>query len=59
MYREIVVRAYAEEAKSKIDKIRNSGINMTHLILDLLLELDIEEYKKQNSLQHFTNTLKA
>ena len=55
MYREIVVRAYAEESKSKIDKIRNSGINMTHLILDLLLELDIEEYKKQNSLQHFTN----
>lgn len=55
MYREIVVRAYEEKAKSKIDKIRNSGINMTHLILDLLLELDIEEYKKQNSLQHFTN----
>ena len=54
MYRELVVRAYGEEAIKKIDLIRNSGINMTDLILSLIMTADLEkirdEQKKQKEL---------
>ena len=42
MYREIVVRAYGNEAIKKIDKIRKSGIDMTDLVIDAIMSVDIE-----------------
>ena len=42
MYREIVVRAYGEEAIKKIDLLRQSGINMTELVLSAVMLADIE-----------------
>lgn len=42
MYRELVVRAYSDEAIKKIDKIRKSGIDMTDLVIDAIMSVDIE-----------------
>ena len=42
MYRELVVRAYGNEAIKKIDKIRKSGIDMTDLVIDAIMSVDIE-----------------
>lgn len=42
MYREIVVRAYGEEAIKKVDKLRKSGIDMTDLIMSAIMTADIE-----------------
>ena len=48
MYRELVVRAYGEDAIKKIDKLRKSGIDMTDLILSAVMLVDIkEELKRQ------------
>lgn len=48
MYREIAIRAYGEEAVKKIDLLRQSGINMTDLILSAIMLVDIEkELKRQ------------
>lgn len=41
MYREIVVRAYGEEA-IKVDNLRRSGIDMTDLIMSAIMTADIE-----------------
>lgn len=46
-YREIVVRAYGEEAIKKIDLIRNSGINMTELVIDAIMQADIKKLKQE------------
>jgi hypothetical protein len=42
MYRELVVRAYSDEAIKKIDKIRRYGINMTDLVIDAIMRADIK-----------------
>jgi hypothetical protein len=42
MYRELVVRAYSDEAIKKIDKIRRYGINMTDLVIDAIMRVDIK-----------------
>ena len=48
MYRELVVRAYGEDAIKKIDKLRKSGIDMTDFILSAVMLVDIkEELKRQ------------
>jgi hypothetical protein len=46
MYRELVVRAYGEEAK-KVDKLRKSGIDMTDLIMSAIMTADIKEVLRQ------------
>lgn len=43
MYREIVVRAYGEEAIKKIDQLRQSGINLTELVLSAVMLADIKK----------------
>ena len=48
MYREIVIKAYGEEAIKKIDDLRNAGINMTDFLLSAVMLVDIkEELKRQ------------
>ena len=42
MYRELVVRAYDKDAIKKIDKLRQSGINITDLVLDAIMRIDIK-----------------
>lgn len=43
MYREIVVRAYGEEAINKIDKMRMSGVDMTDFVLSAVMTADIQQ----------------
>lgn len=47
MYREIVVRAYGEEAIARIDQLRLAGINMTDLVLSAVMLADIEKLKEE------------
>ena len=47
MYRELVVRAYGEEAIKKIDQLRKSGINMTELVLSAVMLADIEKLREE------------
>ena len=47
MYRELVVRAYGEEAIKKIDQLRQSGINITELVLSAVMLADIEKLRKE------------
>ena len=47
MYRELVVRAYGEEAIKKVDKLRKSGIDMTDLIISAIMTVDIKEVLRQ------------
>jgi hypothetical protein len=46
MYRELVVKAYGEEA-IKIDQLRKSGINMTELVLSAVMLADIEKLREE------------
>ena len=48
MYREIIIRAYSEEEIAQIDLIRSSGINLTELVLDLLMTVNVKPKKKRN-----------
>ena len=47
MYRELVVRAYGEEAIKKVDKLRKSGVDMTDLIMSAIMLADIKEVLKK------------
>lgn len=47
MYRELVVRAYGEEAIKKVDKLRKSGVDMTDLIISAIMTADIKEVLRQ------------
>jgi hypothetical protein len=47
MYRELVVRAYGEEAIKKVDKLRKSGVDMTDLIMSAIMLADIKEVLRQ------------
>ena len=47
MYRELVVRAYGEETIKKIDLLRQSGINMTELVLSAVMLADIEKLREE------------
>ena len=47
MYRELVIKAFGKEEINKIDLIRNSGINMTDLILSLIMTADLEKVKEE------------
>jgi hypothetical protein len=47
MYRELVVRAYGEEAIKKVDKLRKSGIDMTDLIMSAIMLADIKAVLKE------------
>ena len=47
MYRELVVRAYGEEAVKKVDKLRKSGVDVTDLIMSAIMLADIKEVLKQ------------
>jgi hypothetical protein len=51
MYRELVIRAYSKEAIERIDLIRNSGINMTDLILSLIMTADLEKIRDEQRKQ--------
>jgi hypothetical protein len=47
MYRELVVRAYGDEAIKKIDKLRLAGVNITELVLSAVMLADVKEVLKQ------------
>jgi hypothetical protein len=47
MYRELVLRAYGDEAIKKIDQMRSAGVNMTDLVLSAIMLADIEELLKK------------
>jgi hypothetical protein len=51
MYRELVVRAYGEEAIKKIDQLRQSGINLTELVLSAVMLADIEKLREEKAKQ--------
>ena len=47
MYRELVIRAYGEEAIKKVDKLRKSGVDMTDLIMSAIMTADIKKVLRQ------------
>ena len=47
MYRELVVRAYGKETIETIDLLRQSGINMTELVLSAVMLADIEKLREE------------
>ena len=47
MYRELVIRAYGEDTIKKIDQLRQSGINMTELVLSAVMLADIEKLREE------------
>lgn len=47
MYREIAIKAYGEEAIKKIDQLRQSGINITELVLSAVMLADIEKLREE------------
>lgn len=47
MYRELVIRAYGEETIKKIDLLRQSGINMTELVLSAVMLADIKKLREE------------
>ena len=47
MYRELVIRAYGDEAIKKVDKLRQSGINITELVLSAVMLADIEKLREE------------
>ena len=47
MYRELVVRAYGKETIEKIDLLRQSGINITELLLSAVMLADIEKLREE------------
>ena len=47
MYRELVVKAFGKEEIKKIDQLRQSGINMTELILSAVMLADIEKLREE------------
>ena len=47
MYRELLVKAYGEEAIKKVDKLRKSGVDMTDLIISAIMTADIKEVLRQ------------
>jgi hypothetical protein len=51
MYRELVVRAYGEEVIKRIDQLRQSGINMTELVLSAVMLADIEKLREEKAKQ--------
>jgi hypothetical protein len=51
MYRELVVRAYGKETIKKIDQLRQSGINMTELVLSAVMLADIEKLREEKAKQ--------
>ena len=51
MYRELVVRAYGEEAIKKVDKLRKSGVDMTDLIMSAIMLADIKEVLRQQKVK--------
>ena len=51
MCRKLVITAYGDEAIKKIDLIRNSGINMTDLILSLVMTADLEKIREEQGKQ--------
>lgn len=46
-FRELVVRAYGKETIKKIDQLRQSGINITELVLTAIMQADIEKLKQE------------
>lgn len=46
-FRELVVRAYDKETIKKIDQLRQSGINITELVLTAIMQADIEKLKQE------------
>ena len=47
MYRELVVRAFGKEEIKKIDQLRQSGINITELVLSDVMLADIEKLREE------------
>ena len=47
MYRELVVRAYGKETIEKIDQLRQSGINLTELVLSAVMLADIKKLREE------------
>lgn len=46
-FRELIVRAYCKETIKKIDQLRQSGINITELVLTAIMQADIEKLKQE------------
>lgn len=42
MYRELVIRAYGEDAIERIDQLRSAGVDMTDFVLSAIMLGDIE-----------------
>ena len=51
MYRELVVRAYGDEAIKKVDKLRKSGVDMTDLIMSAIMLTDIKEVLRRQRIK--------
>ena len=47
MSRDLVIKAYGEEAIKKIDDLRNAGINITELVLSAVMLADIEKLREE------------
>lgn len=47
MYRELVIRAYGDEAIKKIGQLRRAGVNITELVLSAVMLADVKEVLKQ------------
>lgn len=47
MYRELVIRAYGEEAIRRIDQLRSAGVDMTDLVLSSIMIGDVKNILKE------------
>ena len=47
MYRELVIKTYGKKAIKKIDQLRQSGINITELVLSAVMLADIEKLREE------------
>lgn len=51
MYRELVIRAYGDEAIKKIGQLRRAGVNITELVLSAVMLADVKEVLKQQKVK--------
>ena len=46
MYRDVFVRVYDVEAISKVDALRENGINLTELVLNAIKDYQLNEIRE-------------
>ena len=59
MYREVVIRTYGEEANKKVDDLRRSGIDMTELLTNAIMEADIKALVREKRIRLETMEVNA